>query len=263
MAERIRLATINTWKADGDYPKRLTALECALGEIDADIIALQEAFVVESEGIDTAAHLAGAHGYCYAHEHARQKLREHHGRIVDSSSGLAVLSRWPIVDRVRIELPWDVTDGDRIALGCAIETPLGLVRFVCVHLTHLNSLAGLRDLQLQVILATPWLALPAAGKFLAGDFNAKPDAMKAMLAGCRVVDGYLAGGGAEPRDTLTTTTGGTQYPRCIDYILGLAVGCAVPCFDDAALFGTERVGGVFPSDHYGVTVRAGVPTPKR
>ena len=56
----MRLVSLNTWKAEGDYPKRVRAMADGLASLSADVIALQEDLRT-SDGLTHTALSAGAH----------------------------------------------------------------------------------------------------------------------------------------------------------------------------------------------------------
>ena len=57
-SDTLSLITLNTWKCDGDYPRRLTLMRRELARLDPDILALQEVFVDAESQVGTAATLA-------------------------------------------------------------------------------------------------------------------------------------------------------------------------------------------------------------
>lgn len=80
----VSIVTLNTWKAEGDYPRRVAA---------PDILLLQEVFIARSLGENTAESLARLLGMDAHVLPLRRKARLFGGRPVDSHSGLAILSR--------------------------------------------------------------------------------------------------------------------------------------------------------------------------
>ena len=87
----MRIVTLNTWKNEGDYPRRLALMRDGLAELAPDLVCLQECFA--NAGHDTAAWLAAELGLdCHAAP-ARAKVRRHMGQDLQSTSGLAILAR--------------------------------------------------------------------------------------------------------------------------------------------------------------------------
>ncbi|MEI7925458.1 MAG: endonuclease/exonuclease/phosphatase family protein [Chloroflexota bacterium] len=260
----LRIATINTWKGDGPYEARLEALCAQLRGIEADVVALQEALVAVDGSLSTPACLARELGMTTATFAHRRKLRMVEGREVDCWSGLALLSRWPIVDVLTHALPSDDEDGERGVLLAAIETPAGLLRLANTHLTHLRARSALRRAQLDAVLADPFLARPAAARLVCGDMNATPGTPEigGVLGDTRlwhVVDAYEAANGAEMRATMSDRNDHVRPgtgERVLDYIFSLAdTPHAQPYLLDARVV-LDRPSdcGVYPSDHFGVMV---------
>jgi endonuclease/exonuclease/phosphatase family metal-dependent hydrolase len=108
--------------------------------------------------------------------------------------GSMILTRFPIVQVLRHALPWpadsEVPSMPRLALEATLETPLGLLRAVSVHLEYfserqrLAQIDRLRELHVEAAaharaprrhLDGPFAALPRpASTILAGDFNMEP-----------------------------------------------------------------------------------------
>jgi len=164
----LRIVTLNTWKNEGDYPRRLRLMSEGLADLAPDVVCLQEVFV--GAGQDTAAVLARDLGLHLHVAPARLKLRAHDGRVVESSSGLAMLTRG--VARTRtLGLPADPADGERIAQAADLVSCGRPIRLLNLHLTHLRAAEALRAAQLQTALAWAEDGLPGA-LVIAGDLNA-------------------------------------------------------------------------------------------
>ena len=167
---RLRLVTLNTWKGDGAYARRLTAMASGLAALSPDVVALQEALMAPEPGYDTAAHLATSLRMTAASLPLRRKSRMVEGRRVESTSGLAVLSRLPIRAQRHAPLTTDPRDGERAVLIVDIEAPGRTIAVACVHLTHLPDADGQRRRQWREVEAA--VAGSAAAAIVAGDFNA-------------------------------------------------------------------------------------------
>jgi endonuclease/exonuclease/phosphatase family metal-dependent hydrolase len=161
----VRVVTLNTWKCDGDYLARLDAMASVLAELAPDAVALQEVFRAPDIKFDTAAHLAAALGMNVCALPLRRKRRVIGTFAVDSTSGLALLSRAPIRSSRAVPLTSDPRDGERAALIAELD---GLTVAV-VHFTHLADSDDLRRRQFDTVvdaLAT------APTVVMVGDFNA-------------------------------------------------------------------------------------------
>jgi endonuclease/exonuclease/phosphatase family metal-dependent hydrolase len=244
VAESLVVVTLNSWKGDGAYRARLRLMTEEIRRLDADILLLQECFAAPELGCDTAAALAGAAGFHTARWDGRRKLRLCESSEAMSTSGLAVLSRYPIVKDWTVELPSDPRDGDRAALFAAIDHPAGIVLAVSLHLTHLRDAQALRRRQFETVMTelagTPKATLELVG----GDFNAAPDAEElasTVLVDCR----HLAG----------LPPAATCGEACIDHILLLVS----PDMEERQVAGVSTVfdrpdpqTGLLASDHFGV-----------
>ena len=240
----IRLVTLNTWKDEGDYLRRMSLIGSQLARLDADIICLQEVYSAGPDTQSSFEHVSGATGLAGFFTPARSKHR--HGRL--SSSGLAVLSRWPIRVAVPIALPSHPLDGERIAQCIDLETPAGPLRVVNLHLTHLMGAEAdrLRADQLAKIhrrACKDW-AQPIV---FAGDFNAGPDA--AALQTLLGQAGYQCS--ADRIDDPTTMMQGPA--SVIDLIVLWGAG-RLTIQAAKTVLDARDPNGVSPSDHKGIMV---------
>lgn len=176
----MRIVTLNTWKNEGDYRRRLRLMRDGLAELSPDVVCLQEAFA--AVGADTARELGAALGFVVHVAPARFKGRCHEGRMLHSSSGLAILTRWP-GSSCSIMLPSDPADGERIAQRLDLRIGDRPLRVLNLHLTHLRGAAELRATQLDRALAWAREGL-TGGLVVAGDLNAT--AADAALARLRL-----------------------------------------------------------------------------
>jgi hypothetical protein len=246
----LRVVTVNTAKNDPPYRRRLPLLAAGLAALEPDLVALQECFLTADRVDDTAAYLAETLGMRVAAALARWKPRLHEGQATMSASGLAILSRRPLLDTVEVELPSDPADGERIGQVGLLCFGDRAVAIVDLHLTHLRGADALRRRQLAALLDHPWLDQPLAARLLCGDFNADLAALPGLLPGggrWDLADAFELGAGAPPRETIRD--------RCIDFVLSAACCPAGhPRFVGArvALDRPDADSGVFPSDHRAV-----------
>lgn len=248
----IRLVTLNTWKADGDYQSRLQAMAEDLAALDPHILCLQEVFAAASLGLDTAASLSARLGMNCQYLPARRKSRQFGSGDVDSTSGLAILSRLPVLWTQRLDLPDDPLDGERIAQMAAFDLGSERLLLVNLHLTHLRQAEALRRQQLERIFAAIDAGDGWSASVLAGDFNAgRRDGLFRRLpaaAGWVVEDARAAA-----REPQRPTLLGVSRGGCVDHLLLYRKR-------DSALrvTGARRVldqpRPVPPSDHFGLMV---------
>ncbi|MEE4381425.1 MAG: endonuclease/exonuclease/phosphatase family protein [Pseudomonadales bacterium] len=252
----LRVATLNTWKCEGDYRARLQRMADGLRALDADLLCLQEVFACAAPAADTAVWLAEALGMHAVATPARHGPRAFEGSPVPSSSGLAILARAALPEAERIPLPSDPRDGERIAQAVRLETALGPLRVANLHLTHLRDAAGLRRRQLEHLLAQAEDPAGAVPLLLAGDFNATPDASELALLRAHPAADW---GPDDPDRFPGTVPLGVpgRTPRAVDHVVLLR---GAPAF---SIRSRQRVldladGGGYASDHAGVLVEIGV-----
>jgi endonuclease/exonuclease/phosphatase family metal-dependent hydrolase len=170
----MRIATLNTWKCEGQYRERRVRMSDLLARLDPDVVLLQEVFVTEDGEINTAAHLATALSRICLQAPARAKPRLFEGAIRASTSGLAVLVRQPVLAHRVVHLPSEDADGERIAQLLHIEHEGRELWLANTHLTHLVHACTLRTHQ-AVNIMTTLRELSGNGAWLiGGDFNTGP-----------------------------------------------------------------------------------------
>lgn len=176
----MRIVTLNTWKNEGDYRRRLQLMGDGLLALAPDIVCLQECFA--ADGVDTAGRLASELGFVAHLAPSRRKVRTHQGRDLGSTSGLAILARAQgVADR--LDLATHPADGERIAQRLDVEFEGRPLRVLNLHLTHLRGAQALRAQQLAEALAWAGEGL-TGGLVVAGDLNAQ--AVDAALAPLRL-----------------------------------------------------------------------------
>ena len=124
----MRLITLNTWKGDGAYHRRLIAMADGLAAENPDIVLLQECLRAPEARLDTAACLAETLGMDHVAWHGRRKARLVEGREFDCTSGVAILSRLPILASRTIMLPVAAADERRRRRYWATFPPVPTIR---------------------------------------------------------------------------------------------------------------------------------------
>lgn len=255
---QVRVATLNLWGCHGDWGRRRSVLVDGLRELNADVVAFQEAVV--TDGYDQVADVLGA-GHHVVHQSGRDA----------EGSGLSIASRWPLgvvrEETLRVG-PSEVAIAEILAPG-----PLGTT-LLFVHHNASWQLGSERERELQAVAAAR-LAEDLAGEWrashvvLAGDFNAAPDSASVRFwTGRQSSDGtsvcyrdaWESVHPGEPGHTFSPlnplVTGGEwslELGRRIDYVM---VRCNAhgPTLDIRAcerIF-DEPMDGVWGSDHFGV-----------
>jgi len=170
----MRIVSLNTWKCEGAYRQRLDLMAEGLAALAPDLLLLQEVFATDDGQADTAAFLAQALSMSLARAPARRKPRRFEGESRVSTSGLALLSRHPLLSCQSILLPSDPADGERIVQLASVSHAGHLLWLANLHLSHLPDAGILRTRQLQTCLEA---LEPLAGNqpyLIGGDFNAAP-----------------------------------------------------------------------------------------
>ncbi|MEM9490692.1 MAG: endonuclease/exonuclease/phosphatase family protein, partial [Myxococcota bacterium] len=126
-AASLRLLTLNLWGIEPPLRDRLALAESQLRELEPDVIGLQEVRPMDgARGPTTADHLADALGYHRVYEVAVEwdddaAYPGHAG----GEEGLAILSRWPLVEHRALRLPQPRPTEARILLSACIAMPSG------------------------------------------------------------------------------------------------------------------------------------------
>lgn len=259
---RLRVATWNLWWHFGPWEDRQHAIRETMRVVDADVWCLQEVFRGR-HGADQAEELArDLGGY-----HVAQASRFDLGHF-EESIGNAVLSRWPITDSAVAALSAPAgLDELRLVVRADIDAPTGPIEVFSTHLNFRLDQSHVRQQQVRELCAfvDETTARRVFPPIVCGDFNADPesDEMR-MMTGLTAVpvarlvflDAWRCGGSGPG------TTWDNRNPfaaldhepdRRIDYVMvGYPREGGIGQVAEARLVGTEPVGGVWPSDHFGV-----------
>lgn len=221
------LLTLNTWKGDGAYRRRMHHLRQALSGGPWSICCFQEVFDAEGEERSTVRHLEAA---LPAHRSyvtpARPKLRqlEATGELVPSTSGLMIMTSFPSAGALEVlALPDCEQDQDRRAQILTLRTPAGLVRLVNVHFTHLRQGGALRKAQVKALLAdlsARERAYPVAATVIAGDFNCEADSP--ALAPLHEAGGRFLPSGSPPAAGTAGRFSQSGFNRTLDHVVLLS-----------------------------------------
>jgi endonuclease/exonuclease/phosphatase family metal-dependent hydrolase len=262
---KVRVLTLNIWNRCGPWEERCAAIRQCLRELDADLVGLQEVIVTpDGDRLDQGAALAEGFGYhvCFGASH-----------VDGYSFGNALLSRWPVVQSQVFALTVTGALEKRSLLFAEIASPMGKLPVFVTHLSWKLDEGFVRERQVQEIVEHVTRLAPRHGlpPIVMGDFNAEPDAdemrflrglktyggKSVYFSDCYAVAGVAGGTVAAPGATYakrnTFAAGNREPDRRIDYIYvrgpdeqlrGEPVSAKVCC--------DEPVGGVFPSDHFGV-----------
>ena len=252
--------TINTWKCDGDYHKRMQILASQLQALNPAIVACQECFYSDETGTDTLKFLAKKLSMNYAFVAARFKKRHFEANWIDSFSGLGILSAYPLTAVNQFNLPEVPGDEDRKVQQAEIALPAGTrILITNVHLTHVNNVPA-RKAQAEALANIATANKAFSYSLICGDFNAVPGSVEisAFMNRSGAIDCYTAGDGTEPRYSLAEAFAENKKV-CVDHIFALhmAVGNSYPRFvnSEIVLNVADKVSGLYPSDHFGISTQ--------
>jgi endonuclease/exonuclease/phosphatase family metal-dependent hydrolase len=263
-APRFRALTLNLFAEHADWPARRAVLRSGLARLRPDVVTLQEAVVDETH--DSAREVLGPD---YELAHQKQGLigdGHHHGA--------SVASRWPITAVHEVDLhltprTWEYSCGAVIA-EIAAPAPFGPILVACHGNSWERWAEHERELQaVAVVRRLEELADDDTHVIVGGDFNPTPDAAgmrfwtgRQSLAGMSTayrdcwesVHGDEPGWTFEPTNPLTAKDEpGLDRGRRIDYVLVRCAGHGPTlAIADCRRVLDAPVGGVWPSDHYGV-----------
>ncbi|OIJ68838.1 endonuclease/exonuclease/phosphatase family protein [Streptomyces mangrovisoli] len=274
----MRVLTWNVWWRFGPWEERRKAILTVLRDLRPDVVGLQEVWAADGENL--AQWLASDLGmdWTWAASRAPEYWRSRiGGAAVDV--GNAVLSRWPIVEHDRLELPAR-EDGDdgRLALYARIDAPAHQVPFFTTHLTSAVDGSAVRCRQ--VVALAEFVTAHSRGTafppVVTGDFNAFPDSDEVRRFGgyrtAPAVPGQVfldAWEYADPAQPSATWNAANPYVAAgfgpsarIDYIhTGLPGPAGLGSVSTVRRVGDAPVDGVWPSDHAAVLAELRTPRP--
>lgn len=255
----LRIASWNVWGRFGDGEQRQQGIEAELAAAAPDVVALVESWATadDTQAARVAARLGLAH-------HLFAGDRDEGGW----TSGIGVVSRWPLSGLERHPLPGDDGAGVGEALFVRVEGPRGPVQLFVVMLDHPLDASALRQAQVRQLAAVvAGTTRRRHATVVCGDFNAGPDSDELrMLTGASTVarpglvfyDAWEIGGDGTPGHTWSNRNAlavPALYPdRRIDHVLSAwprAGGLGHPT--RCTLLGvTASPDDPQLSDHYGV-----------
>ena len=277
--DRLRVATLNIWNRSGPWEARLGLIRAQLEALGPDLLGLQEVLELTMDGgrSTLADHIAegGPYEVVYGEGH---EVRFEGAPPTPASGGAgprlgfgnALLSRYPIREHRVHPLPGaDRSDHPRSLLEAVVELPLGSVGVFVTHLNWKLHEGAIRVDQVRAIAAIVAARYPIGGgaypPILMGDLNAEPESDEIrFLSGFATIEGQSVffsdvwravgeGRGATFSPDNPFAEPCHEPPRRIDYIFVRgpdARGRGKPL--EARLCFDQPVGGVYPSDHYGV-----------
>jgi endonuclease/exonuclease/phosphatase family metal-dependent hydrolase len=264
MSPSLRIATLNMWGRHGDWPRRREVLREGFAGLRADLVALQETIV--TDGYDQVLDVFGDEVHIV-----------HQGQRSADGLGCSVVSRFPPLNvrEVGLCVTERVDPAEFLGRSTAVEVDTAVGRVVFVNHKPSWQLPFERERELQAVGAAKFVEELVGDRavhvVVAGDFDARPETASVRFwTGRQSLDGTSVNyqdawefhQGSEPGHTFTTAnplvTVESDWsripPRRIDYLLVRCDerGPTLRVRSCEQLFG-EPVGGVWASDHIGVT----------
>lgn len=228
-----------------------------LASLDPDVLFLQEAFVCPALELYTAASLAEQLQMKLYSLTSREKIRTFSGESHQSTSNLALLSKYPLTNIQSLHIPFCNADPDRWILMGHVDWNGIPVKLVNTHFTHIKREEGQQARRAQAMSLVDASVPPESGlSLLGGDLNAGWESPE--LAPLRDLSDRLL----PDRDTVVGTFHGRSLrllPQgsILDYLL-LRRGDSAPHVNlkrqFTALDEPRNDQGEFPSDHAAVVV---------
>jgi endonuclease/exonuclease/phosphatase family metal-dependent hydrolase len=177
----LRVVTLNFWGTQAPLERRLELAARQLAELAPDVVGMQEVRPLDGKsGRTTADVLAERLGMDRVYAVAVSWADDLLGPGIEAGEeGLAILSRFPILEQRVTQLPQARPTEARILLSARIGAPTGAVWFHTTHLHYRLDDGVAREEQVVVIdhvvraLGREAADLP---QIVCGDFNAPPDA---------------------------------------------------------------------------------------
>lgn len=192
----MRVVTWNLWWRFGPWQERQKAILAVLRELRPDVVGLQEVWEQHGEGHgedeergegNLAGWLARELGMHWAWGEYGDAERWQR-RIGDPGVGIgvAVLSRWPVLESAAIGLPTAEGGSGRGALHALLDAPGAPVPFFTAHLSSETDASAQRCRQVAAL--AEFVARHRGGgtdhpPVITGDFNAWPDSDEVRLFG--------------------------------------------------------------------------------
>ena len=175
MENFLSIATINTWKGDGNYPIRMGLLKKELAMRQPQVVLLQESLLRLDGGGDTAMYLSKAIGGDFYYGPMRRKVRSFGMDQVDCYSGMAVLSTVAVEQTMIVTLPTNEKDGGRVGQWILVNALNKKWLIGNLHLSFLKQEEALKIQQLDCFLSRIPCFKPFDHVIIGGDFNSQPD----------------------------------------------------------------------------------------
>jgi endonuclease/exonuclease/phosphatase family metal-dependent hydrolase len=262
---RVRAMTWNVWWRFGPrWRERQPGILATIERFTPDVVALQEVWSAgETTQADELAEALGFHTSFAAPSYPAAPdppVELDHAGV---ELGVALLSRWPIVQREVIPMPARHRAWDPVILKASVAHPAGPLPVLVACLEHATTYSDDRLAQASVLadLATDPATDGPCPSLAMGDLNAAADS--AVLRPLRdvLIDAWHVGGGDPNAVTLPSThpsapleAGPDLVDQRIDYVFFRPGHEDQLVNVESAVIAGDAVDGVFPSDHKAVVV---------
>jgi endonuclease/exonuclease/phosphatase family metal-dependent hydrolase len=249
------------WRERDDWRARQAGIAAALEAVRPDVAGLQEVWT--TAGTNQAALLAerlGMHAAFGAPSLPPPPRPPERPDQEGVEVGVAVLSRWPVLDVQRHRLASRHRD-EIVALAVAVDHPRGPLHVVACCIDWELGYAAQRLAQtraLAALLTDPSRDGPLP-VLLAADLNAPPEAPEVRALTDVMVDAWVAAGGAaagghtlSSDNPLAPRAAWWLMDRRIDYLMARPGTPAHPVVVERAFVRAGPQDGLDPSDHYAV-----------
>lgn len=134
---RLRVVTLNLWGNEPPLDRRLDLATRQLAELDVDVVGIQEVRPLDGRAGRTTADVLGERlGMQVVHSVSlRWDDDQLRAGMPGGQEGLAILSRYPVLDTRTLALPEARPTEARILLSAQLDTPAGPI---WCHVTHLH-----------------------------------------------------------------------------------------------------------------------------
>jgi len=262
--EGLRVVTLNIWNRNGPWEERRRLIREGLERLCPDIVGLQEVLRMRApdETADQAEQIVGDLGWNVAYAAG-------HELVPGLDFGNAVVSRHPILEHERVELPGgESSDQRRSVLHATVDSPCGPVPVFVTHLNWKLHEGAVRVEQVRFLADLVQSRAPVGETYppvIMGDLNAEPGSDEVrFLQGLATIGGrsvYFAdvhrccgqgpGHSFHPRNPYAAQV--HEPPRRIDYVFVRGPDTRVRGKPLAArVVFDEPENEVWPSDHFGV-----------
>lgn len=248
--KNLKVLSYNIFNYNDSWEKRVYLIADLISKLLPDIIGLQEVRLDESQFIYDDFHqithikeLLIEQGYLnYLHQSA---MLYSYPR---SEEGLAIFSKYPVIDYSYILLGRDIDDPgshQRICLYVLVETPIGLIQFFNTHLELKLEMSSQNAKEI-IEFADKKLIENDSPQILVGDMNAEPSSETIQRFQANFKDSWIE---FNPKGSGITFSTNRNYKKRIDFIFYRNFNKKV---HDFRIVNKKKE--VDASDHFGVQV---------